>query len=335
MDGDSSGSQPSGDAGRVALFRFDPGWPFLIAGLALIVSAVLIPAQRELHDLEQRLAVHRAHEERSNAELLAYHQFLADIARGDERLLERLVRAQLNRMPKEERPLLLMPSANETVPHWIESSVTVEIPEVVPYPDTLLSRIATGPRRLWVLASGAFLVFLGVMFAPGGGSARRSAAVEGDGPGVGAPEAFGAGAATAVAVLDADDLDDAACDGEFAGESGADEQSLDESGETDAERGLWDDADDAAPSAHVPEIETETETETKAETEAEVSGAMSMALRPELSADALANVAAEFVDGSAAASAVERATEAVGGVAGLEIEPPACGGSELEDEAEL
>ncbi len=164
-----------GVAARMPLFRFDPGWPFVIAGLALIVSAVLIPAQRELHDLEQELAVHQAHEERANAELLAYNQFLADIGRGDERLLERLVRAQLNRMPKGERPLLLMPSANDTVPAWIESSVVTEIPEPTPYPDTLLSRIATGPRRLWVLATGAFLVFIGVMFAPTMLAPRRTA----------------------------------------------------------------------------------------------------------------------------------------------------------------
>ncbi len=158
--------EADGASSRAALFRFDPGWPFVIAGLALIVSAVLIPAQRELHDLEQKLAVHHAHEERAKAEILAYEQFNAEIEQGDERLLERLVRAQLNRMPKDERPLLLMPSANDTVPMWIESSVAVQIPEPTPYPDTLLSRIATGPRRLWVLATGAFLVFVGVMFAP-------------------------------------------------------------------------------------------------------------------------------------------------------------------------
>jgi hypothetical protein len=157
------------------LFRIDPGWPFVISGLALIVSAVLIPAQRELHDLEQRLKVHQAYEARAQAEILAYQQFMADLKNDatNERLLERLVRAQLNKMPKDERPLLLMPTANETVPTWIESSVTVEIPKPTPYADTLLSRIASGPRRLWVLATGAFLVFLGVMFAPTTFSSRR------------------------------------------------------------------------------------------------------------------------------------------------------------------
>ena len=30
------------------LFRIDPGWPFVIAGLLLLVAGVLIPAQRDL-----------------------------------------------------------------------------------------------------------------------------------------------------------------------------------------------------------------------------------------------------------------------------------------------
>jgi len=155
------------------LFRFDPGWPFVIAGLALIVSAVLIPAQRDLHELEQKRSIQQANETRAQEQLLAYQQFLADIERDDPRLLERLVRAQLNKMPKGERPLLLMGSADDTVPQWIEASVDVPVPEMVPYPDTLLSRLATGPRRLWVLATGAFLVFMGVMFAPTTLTSRR------------------------------------------------------------------------------------------------------------------------------------------------------------------
>ena len=181
MSGDQGTTQSTAEEAReprigglsyAPLFRIDPGWPFVIAGLALIVSAVLIPAQRELHDLEQQLKVHRAYEEKAKAELLAYEQFIADVHKGDPRLLERLVRAQLNKMPKDERPLLLMPTANDTVPQWIESSVTVDIPEPQPYADTLLARIASGPRRLWVLASGTFLVFMGILFVPSTGARR-------------------------------------------------------------------------------------------------------------------------------------------------------------------
>ncbi|MFM2163971.1 MAG: hypothetical protein RL325_408 [Planctomycetota bacterium] len=248
----NQGAEPAreqrvGGLSYAPLFRIDPGWPFVIAGLALIVSAVLIPAQRELHDLEQQLKVHRAYEEKANAELLAYEQFLSDVQRGDPRLLERLVRAQLNKMPKDDRPLLLMPTANDTVPQWIESSVTVEIPEPQPYADTLLARIASGPRRLWVLASGTFLVFMGILFVPSTGS-RRPVRREELVP-VAAPVAAGAS--------DAGDIEDSVEDvvEEEAIEEEAAEASADSSADSSAAQPVLDEAPPEIGAAAATEVE--------------------------------------------------------------------------------
>ena len=270
MSGDTSApSQPEGTGrpvGTTPLFRIDPGWPFVISGLALIVSAVLIPAQRELHDLEQRLKVHQAYEERTKAELVAYQQFIRDL--GDdatnERLLERLVRAQLNKMPKDERPLLLMPTANETVPTWIESSVTLEIPEPTPYADTLLSRIASGPRRLWVLATGAFLVFLGVMFAPTTFSTSRRRPEPIDAPRDGHDGEFH-DSAGGVATLEADDAVEGAADDVDATEDASEESGkLDAADAADAaDEGVVEDAveelDSAGPCADAATVAVESE----------------------------------------------------------------------------
>ena len=38
------------------LFRFDPGWLFTLAGLAVMVASALLPAERDLHELRQQLA---------------------------------------------------------------------------------------------------------------------------------------------------------------------------------------------------------------------------------------------------------------------------------------
>ena len=244
MSGDTSAPSHTEGTGRpvetTPLFRIDPGWPFVIAGLALIVSAVLIPAQRELHDLEQRLEVHRAYEARAQAEIVAYRQFMVDLANDstNERLLERLVRAQLNKMPKDERPLLLMPTANETVPTWIESSVTVEIPKPTPYTDTLLSRIASGPRRLWVLATGAFLVFLGVMFAPTTFSSRRR---EETAPALDDAQSEWQDSAGGVATLEREDSDRE--DSEHA-HAGTDDAAVEDAAATASEDTIEDESDD-------------------------------------------------------------------------------------------
>ena len=161
------------EARPVPLFRIDPGWPFVIAGLLLLVAGVLIPAQRDLQELRNTLEIHRALEDQSIRQLAAYDRFLNDLEHGDEQLVGRLAASQLNLMPKDERSMLLVPSLNATVTQWIEDSEPAILPNPPAYPDTLLSRLATGPRRLWVLACGAFLVFVGLMLSPSAPPSRR------------------------------------------------------------------------------------------------------------------------------------------------------------------
>lgn len=166
IDPQAGTAAPAHAARATPLFRFDPGWPFVVAGLGLLVAGVLIPAQRELHDLENTRAVHAAIEDRSVRQLAAYDRFLNDLDRSDDQLVRRLAASQLNQMPDGERSLMLVPSMNDTVTEWIEGSEPLQLPETAEYPDTLLTRLATGPRRLWVLACGAFLVFIGLLLGP-------------------------------------------------------------------------------------------------------------------------------------------------------------------------
>ncbi len=147
-----------------ALFQFDPGWPFVVTGLGLIVAGVLIPAQRDLHDLRGSLTVHQALLEHSERRLDAYDAFVTEVNAGEPQLVRRLAASQLNRMPVDERPFVMLPTMNATVSDWIDDSEPLVVPTPNEFPDTLLSRLATGPRRLWVLASGVFLVFVGLVF---------------------------------------------------------------------------------------------------------------------------------------------------------------------------
>ncbi len=150
----------------IPLFRFDAGWPFVIAGLALLVSALLIPAQRELHELKGLVQYHRAREQQAFERLAAYDRFLHDLGDGDERVLRRLAASQLNLKLAGESSLMLAPSMNDTVVEWIDASVPLAAQAAPPAPDTLLSRLATGPRRLWILAVGTFMMFIGLFVGP-------------------------------------------------------------------------------------------------------------------------------------------------------------------------
>lgn len=164
------------------LFQLDPGWPFVLAGLALLVAAILIPAQRELHELRVEARKAEVQENRTYARLMAYDRFLSDLRAGDAHLVRRLAIAQLNLVPTGEESLLLTPGMNQTVAQWIDESVPpldeaiARIDAETPaFPDTLLARFALGPNRLWLIAGAVFLLFVGLLLSPEG---NRAAVVE-------------------------------------------------------------------------------------------------------------------------------------------------------------
>jgi hypothetical protein len=134
--------------------------------LALLIAGVLIPAQRELHELRGQQKLVEANEVRLYARLESYDRFLNDLRAGDPDLVRRLAIAQLNIVPKGEQSLLLTPGLNQTVAQWIDESVPPVTLQPEPYPDTLLGRLALGPKRLWLLAAAAFLLFVGLLIGP-------------------------------------------------------------------------------------------------------------------------------------------------------------------------
>jgi hypothetical protein len=145
------------------LFRIDPGWLFTLAGLAVMVAAALLPAERDLHELRQQLAAIEFREARNAERVAAYDRFLRELAGRDPVLLRRLAASQLNLMPEGQEPLLMATSIEHTVSDWIEDTVPEAEFEAAPPPDTLLTRLADGERRLWLMGGGAMVVFLGLV----------------------------------------------------------------------------------------------------------------------------------------------------------------------------
>lgn len=153
---------------RVSLpfFNPDPGWLFLVAGIALIVSAAVIPEAEKVHQMQVQLETIKLGEQHNFARMAACSRFLDDLKSGDQALVKRLAASQLNLMPRGETALLIATSIDATPSDWIEASVVPPFFAPEPYPDTLLSRWTLGPQRLWVIAAGAFSIFLGLIFGP-------------------------------------------------------------------------------------------------------------------------------------------------------------------------
>ena len=127
----------------------------------MVVSA-LLPAQHDLAILNEQLAK-LEHEEKVNQKRIgAYAQFLVELKAHDPSLLTRLAASQLNLMPKGEEPVLVATSMEHTVSDWIEATVPPEAFEPSLVPDTLLTRLASGQRRLWLMGGGALIVFIGL-----------------------------------------------------------------------------------------------------------------------------------------------------------------------------
>ena len=150
---------------RRTIEAIDPGWLFLLAGAALLVVTVLIPA----HD-DRLLAEHHrdaaiAHRDSQTDRLEAYSDYLDAINSGDDRLFMSLAATQLNLAPASKIPVIL---AGETSAP--KTSIFAEIepaPRTIAplsLPDTRLRRWTTdSTTRLWLIAAGAICMLIGLI----------------------------------------------------------------------------------------------------------------------------------------------------------------------------
>jgi hypothetical protein len=127
-----------------------------------MVMSALLPAQHDLAILNEQLAKLEHQEKVNQKRIGAYAQFLVELKSHDPSLLTRLAASQLNLMPKGEEPVLMATSMEHTVSDWIEATVPPQAFEPSLVPDTLLTRLASGQRRLWLMGGGALIVFIGL-----------------------------------------------------------------------------------------------------------------------------------------------------------------------------
>ena len=148
-----------------ALDGLDPGWLFLVAGLAILSATVLIPAQDDLAEARLQRERAEAFETRATARLERYSDYMDALQRRDETLVTSLVATQLNMSPAGR---VVHPLAGD--PDVFDASVFRDLePAPTPMPelhlaDTALRRLTTGrTSRLWMIAGGAMCLLIGLM----------------------------------------------------------------------------------------------------------------------------------------------------------------------------
>lgn len=143
----------------------DPGWLFLLAGLAILAATVLIPAQDDLDEarwLRDRALAVEAHRQQR---LDRYGEYLSSLDNADQSLIQSLAASQLNQIPDDRVPL---PGATDTA----RSSASV-FPALEPDPlrlsdrakvGSMLERWTTDDRtRIWLIGAGALCVLIGLL----------------------------------------------------------------------------------------------------------------------------------------------------------------------------
>ncbi len=154
-------------------FWLDPGWPYLLAGILMLLAAGLIPSQLELEEREANVMRLRAEYAQLDQLRSAYSGFLDAISRGEQSLVERLAAAQLGIVPADRIPIAVTTGLSDPPTRWIErAAASVPIAELQEQPpatqagESILARFVEGSGRLWLFGAALISIFAGLLLGP-------------------------------------------------------------------------------------------------------------------------------------------------------------------------
>ena len=148
----------------------DPGWPWLIAGVLLMVSAGVVPSEQRL--LREQAAVRQLERERDRLHEVSetYSLFLDEVSRGEESLVRRLAAAQLGILPEGQQPLVILSGVTDPPTRWIERAALTEsqndASQEKPAPYSLLVSMLDGTGQLWIFGASLLFIFVGLLLGP-------------------------------------------------------------------------------------------------------------------------------------------------------------------------
>lgn len=158
-------SEVAGRALAEPLFRLDPRWLYLFAGLALVCATVLIPAMDDLRQAEWNRDRARAVEDFRKQRLANYDSYLQALQSEDPTLVVSLAATQLNLAPADT--LAMIDESQEGLPAidvWGPLEPTLAHVPVPPVPRSRLQAWSTNAQtRTWLLAGGGLCILIGLL----------------------------------------------------------------------------------------------------------------------------------------------------------------------------
>lgn len=161
----STAAEPS--PRHVPRLTIEPAWLFLIAGLALLASTILIPAAVELDEARLQRDRMYALERHARERVRRHWAYLQAVERQEPAVVLALAASQLNQIPRDRTLLMPVPDML-TVPGRAAVLATLEPPgPTLPEPPasrSMLERLTTSEAvRPWLLVVAAVLVLMGVL----------------------------------------------------------------------------------------------------------------------------------------------------------------------------
>jgi len=155
------------DEERVSLFkRFDFGWLYLLCGLVLTGAAIVLPARHNLDVLTSKKTTIASDLEELAYRMGVYQAFLDDVLAENPQLTKRLIEMQFNTSP-EGSSVVIDRSASQTPLAWVaQRAKRTRVLPMESEQASILSQFAAGQGRLWLLGSGAFAIFIGLIAKP-------------------------------------------------------------------------------------------------------------------------------------------------------------------------
>lgn len=154
-------------------FLLDPGWPYLFAGILMLLAAGLIPSQLELEEREANVAMLRAEYAELAQLRTVFESFLEEIGRGEQALVERLAAAQLGVVPADRTPIAVTTGLSDPPTRWIErtaASVPIEDhpaqAQATLAHESILAKLVQGSGRLWLFGAALVSIFAGLLLGP-------------------------------------------------------------------------------------------------------------------------------------------------------------------------
>lgn len=149
------------------LSRCDPGWLFLLTGIALIAAVVILPARDDLDQAEWMRDQILAEEAYRGEQLARHSNLLQSLRAEDPKVVRWLAASQLNMAIEghDVLPAAAMPRGTRREADVFEMLNPVyDAPASPSPPDSLLHRLAVDERaRLWVVLGGAMCIFYGLL----------------------------------------------------------------------------------------------------------------------------------------------------------------------------